>query len=213
LDWLAVALGAAGGVLGFAADRLATRWPEHDEEHPAGRSIDWRTLVCIVVGAVAFALLPGRFADDPLAQVVFGAWFVTLVVGLGTDLDQRDLPDELTLPVIPIALIYAISGLNPLVGGDLVWAIAAALIIPTVLYVPSLAFGAGAFGMGDVKLLIGAGLMVGGVLAVSGVFVGFLVTGVTLGVLLLARRIGRKTYVPMGPFLIAGLLWAVLLRP
>ena len=43
---------------------------------------------------------------------------MTLIIGLATDLDSRTLPDELTLPVIPIALVYALAGLNPLVGGQ-----------------------------------------------------------------------------------------------
>ena len=60
-----------------------------------------------LVGALAFGLLPIRFAGDPLALALFGAWFVTLIVGLATDLDQRLLPDVLTLPVIPVALVYA----------------------------------------------------------------------------------------------------------
>ena len=38
------------------------------------------------------------------------------------------------------------------------------------------------------------------------------VSGVVLIVLLAARRIGRRTYVPFGPFFILGALWAVLLR-
>ena len=80
---------------------------------------------------------------------------MTLVVGLATDLDQRLLPDELTLPVIPIALVYAPQGLNPLVGGELLPAVLAAVLIPAVLYLPSIPFGAGAFGLGDVKLLVG----------------------------------------------------------
>ncbi len=117
-------------MLGVAADRFATRWPEHDEEHPPGRRIDWRTVLCGAVGAVTFGLLPLKFAGDTLALVAFGAWFVTLVVGLATDLDQRLLPDELTLPVIPLALLYAVSGLNPLVGGALVFAIGAAVRHP-----------------------------------------------------------------------------------
>ena len=96
-----------------------------------------------------------------LALVAFGAWFVTLIVGLATDLDQRLLPDELTLPVIPLALLYAVSGQNPLVDGAVLLAIAAVLI-PAVLYLPSIPFGAGAFGMGDVKFLAGMGLMLGG---------------------------------------------------
>src|SRR6476659_5982272 len=112
IAWL---LGAGGAALGVVADRFATRWPEHDEEHPPGRPVDWRTFVCAVGGALAFGLLPFRFAGDTLALIAFGAWFVTLIVGLATDLDQRVLPDELTLPVIPLALVYAVSGRNPLV--------------------------------------------------------------------------------------------------
>ena len=34
-----VVLAIGGFVLGIAADRLATRWPEHDEGFLAGRSI------------------------------------------------------------------------------------------------------------------------------------------------------------------------------
>jgi leader peptidase (prepilin peptidase) / N-methyltransferase len=209
---LALALVAAGAVVGFAADRFATRWPEHDEEHPPGRAVDWRTVVVVVVSAVAFGLLPTRFAGAPLALLVFGAWFATLVFGLATDLDQRVLPDELTLPVIPIALLYAISGLNPLVGAAVVPAIAAAVLIPAVLYLPSIPFGAGAFGMGDVKFLVGMGLLLGGERALGGTLVGLLIAGAVLIVLLATRRIGRKSYIPFGPFLIIGALWAVLIR-
>lgn len=214
MDWLALTLAVAGGVLGFGADRLATRWPEHDEEHPPGRAVDWRTAVCVIAGAIAFGFLTRRLApgEDPLATIVFGAWFVTLVIGLATDLDQRILPNELTLPVVPIALLFALSGRNPLIGQDLVPALLAAVLIPAVLYLPSLPFGAGAFGLGDVKFLVGMGLMVGGERALGGTLVGLLVAGVVLAVLLVARRIGRRTYVPFGPFLILGALWAVLVR-
>jgi leader peptidase (prepilin peptidase) / N-methyltransferase len=209
---VAALLGVAGFVLGVAADRFATRWPEHDEEHPAGRRPDWRTAFTALVGAVAFGLLPLRFWGDPLAMGLFGAWFVTLVVGLATDLDQRMLPDELTLPVIPVALVYALSGLNPLVANDIVWALAAAIGIPVVLYLPSIPFGAGAFGIGDVKLLVGVGLLSGGSRALGGVVFGLVTAGIVLLALLITRRIGRRTYVPFGPFLIVGALWAVLIR-
>jgi leader peptidase (prepilin peptidase)/N-methyltransferase len=157
-------------------------------------------------------LLPGRYAADPLAAVLLGAWFVTLVVGLATDLDQRLLPDLLTLPVIPVALVYALSGLNPLVGQDILPAVIAAVAIPAVLFLPSIPFGAGAFGIGDVKLLAGVGLMVGGERALGSVVFALLLSGVVLVALLAARRISRRTYVPFGPFFIIGALWAVLIR-
>ena len=212
MNLLSIVLGAAGFGLGLAADRLAVRWPDHDEEHPPGRRVDWRTGSVAFVGALAFGLLPLRFAADPLALVVFGAWFVTLVVGLATDLDQRLLPDTLTLPVIPIAAVYALSGMNPLVGSELVPAVLAAVAIPAVLFLPSIPFGAGAFGLGDVKLLVGIGLLVGGSRGLSAVFFALLVSGVVLVVLLAARRIGRRSYVPFGPFFIIAAIWAVLIR-
>jgi leader peptidase (prepilin peptidase)/N-methyltransferase len=212
MDPLSAVLGAAGLALGLAADRFATRWPEHDDEHPSGRRADWRTGLTALVGALALGLLPARFVDDPLAAIVFGAWFVTLIVGLATDLDQRLLPDVLTLPVIPVALAYAVSGANPLVGSEIVLAVVAAVAIPAVLFIPSIPFGAGAFGLGDVKLLIGVGLLVGGSRALSSVVFALLLSAVVLVVLLAARRIGRRTYVPFGPFFIIGAMWAVLIR-
>ena len=212
--YLEIALVAAllGAVLGVVADRFATRWPAHDEEHPPGRPVDWRTAVCLVVGGLAAGGLILRFAPDWLGVAIFGAWFVSLIIGLATDLDQRLLPDALTLPVLPVALIYAASGLNPFVGDDLVLAIMAAVLIPAVLYLPSIPFGEGAFGLGDVKLLAGVGLMVGAERALAGVLVGLLMAGVVLVVLLAVRRISRRSFVPFGPFLILGALWAVLIR-
>lgn len=213
---LTVAFAIGGLVLGVLADRLAARWPEHDPqrlgESAAGRPVGWRMVLTAALGAVALGLLPQRFAADPLALVLFGAWFATLIVGLATDLDQRLLPDLLTLPVIPIALVYAISGQNPLVRGEVVGALIAATIIPLALYLPSIPFGSGAFGLGDVKLLIGTGLMTGLVRAFSGLLFGLLVSGIVLVALLAARRIGRRSYVPFGPFLILGAFYAVVLR-
>ena len=209
---LAIAFAVGGLVLGIAADRLATRWPEHDEEFLAGRRIGWRTIICALFGAFAFAVAATRFEADPVALGLFGAWFATLVVGLATDLDQRLLPDSLTLPVIPIALIYDLTGRNPLVGTDIGPAILIAIVIPGIIYVGSLFFDAGAFGIGDVKLLGGVGLMLGFIRAITGVASGAFAAGIVLGAFLLTRRISLKTYVPYGPFLIFGAVWAIFVR-
>jgi leader peptidase (prepilin peptidase) / N-methyltransferase len=142
-------------------------------------------------------------------QVVFGAWFAALVLGFAVDLDQRLLPDELTLPVVPIALLLDVSGHNPLVGIGLLSALAVAAIVPIGLYLLSIPFGAGAFGLGDVKLLVGVGLMTGLTRTVGGLLAGLLAAGLVLAVLLAARRIGRRTFVPFGPFLIFGALWSI----
>ena len=210
----------AGGVWGLAADRIGARWPAHEDEldddgalvRPGGwvRPIDWRTIVVILLGSASLGALALRFTD-PTALAVFGAFFAALTLLLATDLDQRLLPDVITLPAIPIALVIDVAGANPLVPpGALPGAILAAVAIPAVLFAVAIPFGAGAIGMGDLKLLVSVGLLTGLARAVTGIVVGALVAGVVLAILLVARRITLRTYVPFGPFLIIGAYWAVL---
>ncbi len=207
---LALGFGAVGVVFGVIADRLSTRWPEHDAEAPAGRPIGWRTAVCAGFGALAFTVLAARIPGDQLAMALFGAWFATLILGMATDLDQRLLPNLLTLPVIPVALVFAASGRNPLVGTDLVPALIVATVVPLVLYLLSIPFGAGAFGIGDAKLLVGVGLMTGGIRAFTGLVSGLVAAGAVLAVLLVLHRVTMKSYVPYGPFLIFGAIWGIV---
>jgi len=87
-----------------------------------------------------------------------------------------------------------------------------ATIVPAILYVASIPFGAGAFGQGDVKLLIGVGLMAGGIRAFTGLVSGLFLAGLVLAILVVTRRITLKSYVPYGPFLIFGAVWGIFVR-
>jgi leader peptidase (prepilin peptidase) / N-methyltransferase len=205
---LAIVLGIAGAVWGFAADRIGARWPEHEDG--GIRPVDWRTAVAVITGALALGAVPVRF-EEPVAAAIFAAYAVALVLLLATDLDQRLLPDVITLPAIPIALLVTLVGLNPLLApGDLPLAIVVAVGIPTLLALLAIPFGAGAIGMGDLKLLVSVGLLAGPYRMFTGVVWGAILAGATIVALLAFRRVTLKTYVPFGPFLIAGALWAIL---
>jgi leader peptidase (prepilin peptidase) / N-methyltransferase len=190
---------------------------EHSPDLPHGRVIPrapgWRTAVVTLVGAATFAILAVH-EPDPASWVGFGAYMAALVLLLATDLDQRRLPDVVTLPAIPLALLFAVSGLNPLVqAGSLPITILVAIAVPALLFLLSIPFGAGAFGLGDVKLLLSVGLMAGPMRMVSGVVYGIMFAGVVIVVLLVLRRITLKSYVPFGPFLIIGAIWGMLVLP
>jgi leader peptidase (prepilin peptidase)/N-methyltransferase len=213
---LAILFALVGGAWGLASDRIAVRWPEHDpeesDEHPAGRKPGWRTAVAVLLGAVGFGLVPVRYLE-PVQIAVFGAYVLALTLLLATDLDQRLLPNELTLPAIPIVLVFGLAGANPLVPpGALLVAGIAAVVIPLLLVLVSIPFGAGAFGLGDAKLLLSVGLLVGPWRLFNAVVYGFLLAGVVIVALLVLRRITLKSYIPLGPFLIIGAYWAIL-RP
>jgi leader peptidase (prepilin peptidase) / N-methyltransferase len=205
---LAIVLAVAGAAWGFVADRIGARWPEHEDG--SVRPIDWRTLVAVATGAIALGAVTIRF-PDPVHGLVFGAYLVALVLLLATDLDQRLLPDVVTLPAIPFALVTVLAAVNPFVSmADLPITLAAAIVIPALLGVLALPFGAGAIGMGDLKLLVSLGVLTGPLRLFTGVVYGALLAGVVIVVLLVARRITLKTYIPFGPFLIYGAMWAIL---
>jgi leader peptidase (prepilin peptidase)/N-methyltransferase len=209
MESLALVLGLCGAVWGVASDRISARWPAHEDG--SVRSVDWRTPVVAIFGALALAAVPIRFGDAA-ERVLFGAVFAALVLMMATDLDQKLLPDLLTLPVFVVGAVVLVWGGDSLVNRQPAWlAIAAAIGIPLLLYAASLPFGEGAFGGGDVKFLAGIGLLVGGLRLVLAVFVGALLSGVVILALLAAKRVTLKSYIPFGPFLILGAVWAALL--
>lgn len=208
-DLLAPILAAVGILWGLVADRIAARWPAHEDG--SVRAIDWRTALVPVVGAVGLGWLGSRFASDTVALVLFAAYFLSLILLLATDLDQRLLPDVVTLPWIGLALVAAVTGVDPLVRGALVGAILVAVVVPAILFALSIPFGAGAIGIGDLKLLVSVGLLAGLSRTLGGVMGGAILAGVVILVLLVARRITLRSYIPFGPFLILGAMWAILL--
>ena len=206
---LVLVLAVIGAAWGFAADRIAARWPAHDDG--SIRPMDWRTPVSVAVGAVSLALVPVRFPTDVVAAVIFGVYVLALVLLLATDLDQRLLPNEITLPAIPLAFLVSLLGFNPLVTPALLpVAAVVAVVIPLLLWLLAKPFGAGAIGQGDLKLLVSVGLLAGPLRMFTGVVYGALLAGVVIVVLLALRRITLKTFIPFGPFLIIGALWAIL---
>jgi leader peptidase (prepilin peptidase)/N-methyltransferase len=224
---LVAVLALVGLVWGIVADRISARWPDHlpgelDDSPGAGgtdvpspaesptRGPDWRTVLVAVIGAGSLAAVGLRF-EEPGQLALFGGWAVILVLLLATDLDQRLLPDVLTLPLIPAAAIAGLLGWNPLVTDGMLWPLVAAVAIPGGLYLVSIPYGSGAIGVGDLKLLVSVGLTLGFLRAFYAVFFGAVLSGVAVLVLLAARVIGRRSYIPFGPFLILGSLWAALL--
>ncbi len=175
-------------------------------------------------GTGAFGLLAARWSDGT-DLIVLGLYIGAFIVLLATDLDQRLLPDLITLPLIAYALLVMLLGLNPVLEGKSpleiagvtgpdgsVTALLAAVLAPALLAVTDRLFR-GALGMGDLKLAVSLGLMFG----LSQLFVGFLVGTIAFAavvlVLVLSRRVSMKTAIPFGPALIAaGVVAAILPR-
>lgn len=204
---LAALVGLAWGV---ASDRLAARWPAHPDG--SVRQPDWRTPLVAIAGSLAFGATALRFGDASVQLAVVGLYVVALITLFAIDLDQRLLPDVITWPLVAFGVIVFALGASPYVAGseEMAFAVAAAIVVPVGLFVLAIPFGAGAIGQGDLKLLAGVALFAGAERLLYGLLVGTFLAGIMVVVLILARRITLRSYVPYGPFLIAGALWALL---
>ena len=161
---------------------------------------------------VLFAVMALRFGLDP----VLPAFLYLAAVGLALaliDLDCKRLPDALTLPSYAVATV--LLGAAALAGsdsGDVVRALLGGLAMYAVYFALCFAYPAG-MGFGDVKLAGVLGLYTGwlgwGAWSLS-LFAGFFLGGAFGIALVVAKRGGRKTAVPFGPFMLLGTLLAVL---
>jgi leader peptidase (prepilin peptidase)/N-methyltransferase len=196
---------------GYAADRLAARWPAHEDGSIRPR--DWRTLAVVATGAIAGWLVTARFgAGSTGVFAVMAIYTLALVVLFATDLDQRLLPDVITFPLIGLAIAAVVLGIGPYISQplELGIAIVVSVVVPVLLYLLSIPFGPGAIGQGDLKLLVSVGLLGGPTRLFYGLVVGAILAAAAILVLLAAKRITLRSFVPYGPFLILGAIWALL---
>lgn len=202
---------AIGALFGVAADRLSVRWPAH-EEGATPRPIDWRTAVLALTGAVVFGGLVAHWSD-PRDLAILLVISVALLLLLATDLDQKLLPDRITLPLIAVTWVLLVIGWSPLLADKplgLISGISAGIGAPVLLFFSDRLLH-GELGDGDLKLAAGIGLLAGVTLLVTGVLLASLGFSAVLIVLIALRRLGLRSAVPFGPVLIFATFVALLI--
>ena len=167
--------------------------------------------------ALATALVCAVLAVATGTRPELGAWLLLAPVGVllaVVDFRVQRLPDLLTLPLAAAALVLlGVAALLPEHAGDWLTALLGALMLGGAYFVLFLISPNG-MGFGDVKLALGLGALLGWYgwgSVVLGTFAGFLFGGLYGLGLVVARRAGRRTSIPFGPFLIAGAFVGLLI--
>jgi leader peptidase (prepilin peptidase)/N-methyltransferase len=215
--WLVLALVVAGGALGVVLARqlaVVEYRIDEEEDRPPLRAL-WAVPPAL---AATWGIL-GWHLGGRAGGVALPAYLLLAVSGVALwriDLDVHRLPEGLTLPTaLATALLLLLA--TALVGD---WSAAAragvgGLATLLGLGLLSLLTG-GAFGFGDVVLGATLGLALGWLdlrAALWGPAFGFVIAGVVAVVGLATRRMGMKSDLAMGPYLLLGALVAVLSVP
>jgi len=199
----ALAIGGVFAVAGALAERLASVWPPDEAR---GRPLGWRTALLAVVSGLAAMALVERSALPWWATAAYLLLLALLLVLVATDLEQRRLPHVVLDPLIVAAAVFV--PFNPAVD-PLMAVIGAAA---AVAFLGALALVVrGGLAVGDLYLVAPIGLMVGWPSIFSALFAAaFLAAGTSLALLAL-RRVGLRSYIPFGPFLVGGAVLALIL--
>jgi leader peptidase (prepilin peptidase) / N-methyltransferase len=179
--------------------------------------IPLRYLVVEVATGGLFAGVAWIWGFDPLLPALLALTWA-LVVATVIDLEFRIIPNRLTYP-LPLVLLPLVVGAAWFDGAwtDLRRAVIAAIALPAVMLLLSEGFrllrGQPGIGMGDIKLAVSLGLVVGylGGLHIVVFAYGAVISAVVIAiVLMLAGRAKLASRIPFGPYLAIGTMLVII---
>jgi leader peptidase (prepilin peptidase)/N-methyltransferase len=134
----------------------------------------------------------------------------TLIALTMIDVHKQLLPDNLTLPLLWLGLVFALFDTYASLQASVVGAIAGYLVLWTVFQTFKLATGKEGMGFGDFKLLAALGAWMGWTMLPQIVLLSSVVGAIAGSIMLVIGKTRRQQPIPFGPYLaVAG--WIALL--
>ncbi|CAA0109804.1 Type 4 prepilin-like proteins leader peptide-processing enzyme [Halioglobus japonicus] len=181
-----------GGKCRNCAARISIRYP----------------IVELVTGLMTMAL--GIFFE--VSPALLGAVLLTwaLISLTMIDVDHQLLPDDITLPLMWLGLLFNLQGTYVSLSDAVIGAMAGYLILWTIYQTFKLLTGKEGMGYGDFKLLAALGAWVGWQMLPEIILLSSLVGAISGIALMFLKRRGKEIPIPFGPYLaVAG--WLALL--
>jgi leader peptidase (prepilin peptidase) / N-methyltransferase len=162
----------------------------------------------LVSGLMTLAL--AWFFD--LSPALLGAALLTwaLIVLTVIDIDHQLLPDDITLPLMWLGLLFNLTATYATLSDAVIGAMAGYLILWSIYWIFKLLTGKEGMGYGDFKLLAALGAWLGWQALPLVILLSSLVGAVCGVALMIIKRRGKEIPIPFGPYLaMAG--WIALL--
>jgi leader peptidase (prepilin peptidase)/N-methyltransferase len=141
------------------------------------------------------------FGLAALAALLF-IWMLLALICI--DLDTQLLPDDITLPLMWLGLLFNLSATFIDINSAVIGAITGYLALWSIYWLFKLATGKEGMGYGDFKLLAAIGAWVGWQMLPLVIMLSSVV-GTVVGItLIIAARLGRNVPIPFGPYLAGG---------
>jgi leader peptidase (prepilin peptidase)/N-methyltransferase len=149
------------------------------------------------------------------SAIAVAAWIFTcaLIALTFIDFDTQLLPDDITLPLLWLGLLFNLNTGFTDLHSAVIGAVAGYLSLWSVYWLFKLATGKEGMGYGDFKLLAAIGAWFGWQLLPAVILLSSLLGSIIgIGLIVLAKR-GRNVPMPFGPYLALGGIAALFLGP
>jgi len=155
-----------------------------------------------ILSCLTFGLVAWHYGFS-MTSLVYITVFSILICLLVIDYRHQLLPDQLTYPLLWIALLWSLSDKSAMTPSlAIIGAVAGYLSLWSVYWAFKLITGKEGMGYGDFKLLAGITAFTGATLLPVTILASS-VCGAVIGLILLRRK-SRSQPIPFGPFLIGG---------
>jgi leader peptidase (prepilin peptidase) / N-methyltransferase len=166
-------------------------------------SISWRYPAVEIISAFLVGLTAYKFgfSISTLAASVFALALLTLTF---IDLDTQLLPDDITLPLLWLGLLFNLNGGFTDIQSAIIGAVVGYLILWIVYWVFKLVTGKEGMGYGDFKMLAAIGAWFGWTMLPAVILLSSIAGSIIgIGLIIFAKK-GRDTAIPFGPYLALG---------
>jgi leader peptidase (prepilin peptidase) / N-methyltransferase len=196
--WLVV-----GAVAAYGMRRLSVWLARLEELEPGFKP--WQAWGPVILTAVLFAVFAWRFGAG-VTLLVLSLWVLVLVQVIFFDLEHRLILDRIMFPAWGLAVLASIFFHHPGWLNAIATGLGAGGILLLLAVLGALVMRTEAMGMGDVKLAVFVGLIVGFPGTFNALLYGILLAGFISILLIVVRVKGLKDTIAYGPYLCAGAL-------
>jgi leader peptidase (prepilin peptidase)/N-methyltransferase len=199
----------AGLLLGYGVRRLSV-WLARLEKLEPGRRW-WQEWGPVALSGLLFGLFAWRLGATRVL-LIESLWALVLVQVIFFDLEHRLVLDRVMFPMYVAALVLSIW--TPHLGWKqaLLTGLAAGAVFFAVALLGAVALKAEVLGMGDVKLAVFLGLILGFSAVLDALLLGVILAGLVSLLLIVVRVKSLRDSIAYAPYLCAGALIVLLER-
>jgi leader peptidase (prepilin peptidase)/N-methyltransferase len=177
-----------------------------------GKSFSMRYLIVELLAGISFIIL-FKFYQDIWHFLFIAINILLFIAIIFIDYEHSIIPDVLLISLFLLALFYNLFHEHDMLFHKAMGAFIVAIVLFTIRFVSNVIYKKEAFGLGDVKLGTLMGFLLGWDGALLAIFLGFCIASVIIILLLIKKKVQRHSYIPLGPFMILGMLTYLLCGP